>query len=284
MSRRASVRLDGPGIARQHRARLEECALVFDLLDAGNNPGLMIDVGAHFGGSLAAFSRVGWKVLAFEPDAANRAKLEERMAASPQSYADVTISTQAVSDAVRDDVAFFASPVSTGISGLSAFHESHSETARVSTTTLNHVVAEHALEVIDFLKIDVEGHEMSVLSGLDFDRLRPRAIIAEFENSKTIPNGYTTADLANFLAECGYTVLVSEWYPIERYGVQHQWRRLARWPVDVPDDAWGNLVALLDRPDDDSVNATLRRNIDCLESPLTNFVARVRRFVQKRLG
>lgn len=279
---RQAPRLDGPEIPRKLRAGLDECALVFDLVDAARKPGVMVDVGAHFGSSLASFARSGWKVLAFEPDSANRERLEANMAASPQNYAGVWLSPLAVSDEVRENVAFFSSPVSTGISGLSAFHESHNETGRVSTTTLNNVVREHELAAIDFLKIDVEGHEMSVLSGLDFHSIRPRVIIAEFEDTKTLPNGYSTGELAQYLVDRGYSVFASEWYPIERYGVRHQWRRILRWPTEIPADAWGNFIAFADPPSEEVLNAGLKRNISYPQSEFSKLLGQVRRFTMMR--
>ncbi len=41
-------------------------------------PGVMVDVGAHYGSSLRPFAKDGWRVFAFEPDPANRQKLEHR--------------------------------------------------------------------------------------------------------------------------------------------------------------------------------------------------------------
>jgi hypothetical protein len=45
--------------------------------------------------------------------------------------------------------------------------------------TLSALIAEAGLETIDFLKIDVEGAEADVLAGMDFERYRPRVILAE---------------------------------------------------------------------------------------------------------
>jgi hypothetical protein len=53
-------------------ANPDEIALIGKILD---RPGLMVDVGAHFGGACEPFLHRGWKVLAFEPDAENRAML-----------------------------------------------------------------------------------------------------------------------------------------------------------------------------------------------------------------
>jgi hypothetical protein len=45
--------------------------------------------------------------------------------------------------------------------------------------TLAALIAEAGLQTIDFLKIDVEGAEADVLAGMDFERIRPRVILAE---------------------------------------------------------------------------------------------------------
>jgi len=49
----------------------------------------------------------------------------------------------------------------------------------VETTTLAAICAEHVRGDIDFLKVDVEGHERDVLSGADFARWRPRIVVVE---------------------------------------------------------------------------------------------------------
>jgi hypothetical protein len=49
----------------------------------------------------------------------------------------------------------------------------------VAMKTLGGLCAEHGVERIDFLKIDVEGAEGDVLAGGDFARFRPRIIVAE---------------------------------------------------------------------------------------------------------
>jgi FkbM family methyltransferase len=222
--------------------------MVYHALHAGQSPGVMIDVGAHIGGSLASFAAAGWSVWAFEPDSANRKQLEQTIRSRPDAFAGVVISPLAVSDVEKEGVAFYTSAVSTGISGLVAFHESHAETARVNTTTLDRFIEAEGIYRIDFLKIDVEGHELSVLRGLNFDKVKPRAIVAEFEDGKTRQSGYDTQGLVEFLQDRGYTVFLSEWHPISQYGRRHSWCCIRKTPYQPGPDAWGNLVAFLDEP------------------------------------
>lgn len=112
-------------------------------------------------------------------------------------------------------------------------------------TTLAVLIREQALEAIDFLKIDTEGYDLFVLQGFPWESgVRPGAIVCEFEDAKTLNLGYSFHDMAGFLVDRGYRVWVSEWHPVLRYGVRHDWRSLARYPCELgADDAWGNLLA-----------------------------------------
>src|SRR3546814_10967666 len=61
--------------------------------------------------------------------------------------------------------------------------------------------------------------------------------------------------MAGFLLEQVSRVYVSEWHPIVRYGIRHDWRRLVPYPCELSDpSAWGNLLAFRD-PIDESVLA-----------------------------
>jgi hypothetical protein len=86
---------------------------------------------------------------------------------------------------------------------------------------------------VDFLKIDTEGHDLFVLQGFPWERNRPQVIECEFEDLKSKPLGYTTKDMADFLVGKGYTVYVSEWHPILKYGQRHDWHRLQKYPCDL---------------------------------------------------
>lgn len=66
---------------------------------------------------------------------------------------------------------------------------------RVPVRTLTDILAEHDVDRIDFLKIDVEGMEAKVLRGLDFGRVRPTVIVSEATRQDEcdellLPNGY----------------------------------------------------------------------------------------------
>ena len=76
-----------------------------------------------------------------------------------------------------------------GVAGFSTFSTERAEDLRrkgysliehsIPVTTLARVCEQHAAPTIDFLKIDVEGHEREVLEGADWGRFRPRVVLVE---------------------------------------------------------------------------------------------------------
>lgn len=223
---------------RIHRffgGNIEEVQIVFRAI--GADPGTMFDVGAHQGSSLAPFLAHGWTVHAFEPDPSNRAILST-------NYPDLQIDSRAVSDVDGEDVSLFTSDVSTGISTLSPFHPTHRPTATVKTVRLDTYIRENGVGQVDFLKTDIEGHDLIALRAFPWESHRPKAVVCEFEDNKTVRIGHDVHDMAEFLVERGYSVVVSEWEPITVYGIQHTWRRFAHYPTEVPADSWGNLIAV----------------------------------------
>ena len=93
--------------------------------------------------------------------------------------------------------------------------------------------------------MDTEGHDLFVLRTFPWETHRPDVVVCEFEDSKTVPLGYTYQDLGSFLVDRGYQVLMSEWYPVVRYGIAHRWRRVVRFPATLEDPAgWGNFIAV----------------------------------------
>lgn len=223
--------------------RFDEAELVWSALRSRGVPQIMVDVGAHEGSSLRPFADDGWRVYAFEPDPDNRRKLEANVA----EYGIVEIDSRAVSDEPATGIPFYASKLSSGISGLAAFHESHAQRCTVDATTLADFIRERGIDHIGFLKIDAEGHDFSVLRGHDWQYVRPAVVTCEFEDQRTRKLGYTMRDLIELLESHGYHVAASEWYPITEYGGCHRWRVLHGDASEVGDGgAWGNLIAARD--------------------------------------
>lgn len=150
----------------RHRAGLERLYRPF--LRAGD---LAFDVGAHVGDRVAAFRRLGARVVAVEPQPALAATLRllhgrdrdvtvERVAVGPtEGFVDLLINrgNPTVSTVSRDFVA--AADGAPGWEG-----QRWTARARVAMTTLDALIARHGLPA--FIKLDVEGFEAEALAGL----------------------------------------------------------------------------------------------------------------------
>jgi len=244
-------------LSRSEQAHVDETEVVATMLSQRTGAEFkMLDVGAHFGTSASYFHKLGWTIHCFEPDPSNRERLQKKF----ENERNVVIDPRAVSDQPATGVEFFTSEQSTGISGLHAFHESHAQSGRVDITTVEQIIEARALSRIDFLKIDVEGFDLNVLKGVPWDTLNPDVIECEFEDAKTVRLGHRWEDIANYLGDRGYSVYVSEWHPIIRYGIPHDWRRVFRYPgPDMPNDAWGNLLAFKSDPGIAAVQAAFEK-------------------------
>ena len=131
-----------------------------------------------------------------------------------------------------------------GISGVSTFSghqaELHRErghafqTREVPVTTLAKVCAEHVEDDIDFLSVDVEGHEPEVLEGGDWSRWRPRVVVVEATEPATTNPAHERWE--HVLLEADY--LFAAFDGLNRYYVRREDGHLAAalaTPVNVTD-------------------------------------------------
>jgi len=167
------------GLAAIDDAAINECLLVpffHAHAQAGVNP-RMLDVGACFGQIALPYLRRGWEVHLFEPDPDSRPTLENNLATFG---AKARVVGAAVSNAASASLSFHKSRTR-GLSGFSA--SPYGETAEiieVPCVRLGDYCATHAIDRIDFLKIDAEGHDFEALHSLDLARIAPRIIMLEF--------------------------------------------------------------------------------------------------------
>ncbi len=255
-----------PGLSgiheREDEASIDELRLFYPFFPDKN--GNMIDVGAHHGGTCVRFLHRGWLVHAFEPDPDARAELLKNTSGLP----GITVDSRAVSKVSGREYPWHKTPESTGASSMAAFTPGHVCAGTVATVTLSDYCAEQGIDALDFLKVDAEGFDYMVLQGFPFDRIRPRFILCEFEDRKTVPLGNTLHDMGHLLLDLGYHVFMSEWHPIVRYGIKHQWRRFVRYPSEPATPlAWGNLLAFAEKPDEETLRAAIQAQLQPQEKP-----------------
>lgn len=205
--------------------------------------GTVIDVGAFNGGTCRNFAENDWDVFAFEPNPERYQYIEDYIDKNPNKK--LTLEKLAVNDADDQELNFYLSDVSKGISSLTPFHNSHELAPfKVNTIRLDTYINQKGINHVNFLKIDTEGHDYFVLMGFPWDKIKPDIIECEFEDLKSKEKlNYVWKDMAEFLVKQGYHIIISEWYPIVRYGITHNWRCFKKYPCVLDDEnAWGNFI------------------------------------------
>lgn len=159
--------------------RLEDYHLACALGD--RETGTYIDVGA--GHPVADnvsywFYLKGWRGLVVEPQ---RALLDLYAFLRPRDIAVCSLVGEREGEAdfhIVERLHGFSTTVAEH-ARMAAGYGAAVATVRMPTRTLASLVAEHDLGPVDFLKIDVEGAEAAVLSGMDWKRCRPRIVVIE---------------------------------------------------------------------------------------------------------
>jgi FkbM family methyltransferase len=170
--------------------------------------GFFVEVGANdprSGSQTWLLEENGWRGVLVEPQAALCEKLRRARSRSQVFQA-------ACSGPEREGEALLHIGTHDGVSTLEKQRDSHDlqfvGTERVKVTTLDKVLREAGAGRIDFLSIDVEGHEIEVLRGFDFEKYRPALILVE--------DGVRTLNKHRFLKQQGYRLVkrttLNNWY------------------------------------------------------------------------
>lgn len=181
------------------------------------NNGLCIEVGANDGindSTTMYFEKIGWDCILVEPNPV----LCNLIRASRSA----TLVEVAASDRSGEATLFVAEGAERahGVSTISSSEESLSKITsygfsyreiKVQTKTLEEILNEVKLDgQIDFISIDVEGHELEVLKGFSVERWSPTVILLE-DNSN-----YDNPDVSDYLRKVDYLPFlrtgVNNWY------------------------------------------------------------------------
>lgn len=153
---------------------------------------VFIDVGAFDGFNFSntyLFYLSGWTGICIEACSKNFIKLEKlyrdseirtikAACADYEGEAELNISTIPGSEEWGSDVSSLNSNV------INEWSDYIWETEKVHVTTLNKILEKENISNIDYLSIDVEGLELSVLRGLDLNKFTPSLIITEYHDSE----------------------------------------------------------------------------------------------------
>jgi len=144
----------------------------------GSSRGFFVDVGANdpqIGSQSFALEQAGWHGVLIEPQPDLAAKLQENRTA--QVFA---VACSSPGNAGKTMPLYLAGMLSSLDSALALTGMRPNGAVEVPTRTLDDMLTEAAApSPIDFLSIDIEGHEIEAFAGFDFARWRPRLILME---------------------------------------------------------------------------------------------------------
>jgi len=200
--------------SRRIESRKKEVNFYRGLLDGFRRGDVIFDIGANVGDKTGVFLRLGAKVLAVEPDATCQGVLREKYLRFRLTPRPVVIIGKAVSDSNTTRTMLIDGPgsalntlsskwVTTLTADKPRFEYLRStldftKTKQIETVTLDSLILIHGLPF--FIKIDVEGHEPSVLQGLH----RPvRYLSFEVNLPEFRPEGLECIELLSRLAADG---------------------------------------------------------------------------------
>jgi FkbM family methyltransferase len=172
-------------------------------------PGMaVLDIGAHHGFyTLLASRKVGstGSVVAFEPSPRERKRLLTHLRIN--RCKNVRIESLALGDANGEADFFIVDGRGTGLNSLRRpSSDEPIDIVTVPVMTLDDYLRLTHSTAIDFIKMDVEGAELTVLKGgAALLARRPRPIIlCEVEDARTKPWGYEAQEIIEFLLHLGY--------------------------------------------------------------------------------
>lgn len=172
-------------------------------------PGMVVlDIGANEGYYTVLASKcVGsrGRVVGFEPSTRERRRLKINLWINHCS--NVQVEGIALSSAEGQSDLHVVEGGETGCNSLRPPDiKGKTQTVRVTVTTLDQFLRRNTIERIDFIKMDIEGAELSALqgaAGLLRTLPRPVLLIEVFE-IRTRPWGYSARDIVKLISEVGY--------------------------------------------------------------------------------
>jgi len=188
--------------------------IIYNSFFKDKNDGIFIDVGANHPiniNNTLFFEKKGWSGYAFEPIAAYKelwtkertAKFYNFVVSDEDGKVDFTVvSCEGKEFEWIDMLSHVSTPENeTGLHNRNKIS--------VASITLKSFFADNGIKNIDYMSIDVEGHEMNVLKGIDWDMCN--ISVFSIENNVEGYNSLGFDSIREFMKEKGYVFYARIW-------------------------------------------------------------------------
>ena len=166
-----------------------------------------IDIGANEGYfSVLAGSLVGseGRVMAVEPQQRLQERLQANFAANQLRNGQIL--PLAISDHAGSSIIHLTPDMNTGATGLSRVTKYDCETQSVELIPLSELLSRVKVEIVDTMKMDIEGFEYEAILGARevFQKHRIRRLAVELHPHLIRGRGLDPAEISEFLIDQGY--------------------------------------------------------------------------------
>lgn len=199
---------------------------------SGTERGYFVEVGAYQPENLSQtfdLEQRGWSGILIEPQPDLAAELRRRRSA--KVYAEACSSRHNSGSRITLHLAGGASSFNRALN--SADIKPHGA-IDVPVRTLDEILSEAGIPRVDFISIDVEGHELDVLDGFDLARWRPRLILIEDLLLHLRVHRYLTRRGYRWFRRTG----IDNWYvpsnQSPRLGVDGLWQQIDKLYLGTP--------------------------------------------------
>jgi FkbM family methyltransferase len=148
----------------------------------GRTAGLCVEVGANDGvkySNTKHFEEIGWQCILVEPTPALCRKIRANRNGKLFECAASSAEGEMLLHVVEENDLFSSLEDCSTMAEDLYQNKSKIKSISVSVRPLDAMLSEAHAQSIDFVSIDVEGHEISVLGGFDLDRWRPCVVLIE---------------------------------------------------------------------------------------------------------
>jgi FkbM family methyltransferase len=192
-----------------------EDSILFAALNPGHS-GIYVDVGAHhpkFGSNTYRLYRWGWRGVAIEPNpefssAFRRLRPRDTLVGEGISALGGNLTYYQFKNSVHNTFS------SERAEQLTRWGFEVVETKLIPTQPLRSILARECPDVhIDFLSIDSEGADLTVLQTAELSRIQPTAIMIEdFEGFDALKRGQGESEISQFLRAKNYAPIAQALY------------------------------------------------------------------------
>ena len=166
---------------RRLHSQANQDFIVYENFFKNKTDGFFCDIGGNHPTNINNtwyFEKLGWQGIVFEPLPHMKTLWDENRKAKvfPIALSDAR---GEVSFNVVDDVSGWEDMLSYVKGSNNAIKDYNYKEIKVQTETLKQILEQENITHIDYLSLDVEGHELKVLNGIDFEKVRINVLTIE---------------------------------------------------------------------------------------------------------